>query len=135
MFVTAIAGIPHQNRQLAFTHRVIRHGVQRRIHAGGEIEQLAAHVRVLFSKIVEIAAGSKNATYAPLSHAAQGIKKTEFPAAGDFIKIGSPDMPAALGGFNPSAEKRQPQAGIELPVEKETLLTIRFGFGNHRLRQ
>jgi hypothetical protein len=44
-------------------------------------------------------------------------------------------MPAALGGFNPTAQQRQPQAGIELPVEKETLLAIRFGFGNNRLRQ
>ena len=44
-------------------------------------------------------------------------------------------MPAALGGFNPPVEQRQPQAGIELPVEKETLLTIRLGSGNDRLRQ
>lgn len=44
-------------------------------------------------------------------------------------------MPAALGRFDSPAEQGQPQAGIELPVEKETLLAIRFGFGNDRLRQ
>lgn len=50
MPVTAIAGIPHQDGQLALSNRVIRHGVQRRIHTGREIEQLPANLRVLFSK-------------------------------------------------------------------------------------
>ena len=88
-----------------------------------------------FSKIIEIATGRENASHTPLRHAPQRVEKTEFPAAGDFVEIGSPDMPAALRRFDPPAQERQPQAGIKLPMEKETLLTIRFGFGNNRLRQ
>ena len=44
-------------------------------------------------------------------------------------------MPAALGRFNPAAQKSQPQTGIKLSMEEEALLTIRFRFRDNRLCQ
>ena len=103
MLVTAIAGISHQDSQFALTNRVIRHGIQCRIHTGRKIEQFPANLRVLFSKIVEVATGSKNAAHARLRQTTQRIEKTELPAVGDFVEIRSPDMPAELGRFYPAA--------------------------------
>jgi hypothetical protein len=40
-------------------------------------------------------------------------------------------MPVKLRRFNSPAQQRQPQAGVELTVEEESLLAIRFCFRNN----
>ena len=41
-------------------------------------------------------------------------------------------MPVELRRLNAPTQQRQPEAGIELPVEKEALLAVRFCSGDHR---
>ncbi|MNE84531.1 hypothetical protein D3C80_1814470 [compost metagenome] len=90
---------------------------------------------MLLRKIIEIAARRKHTAHTPLGHTAQRIEEAEFPAARRFIQVRAPDMPAKLRRFNPATQQRQPQTGVELSVKEETLIAIRFCFGDNGFRQ
>ena len=70
MFIAAIPGVADQNSQGITARGVIGQGIQRRIHTGREVEQLARDARMAVSEPAEIAAGGENAPYSPLRHAA-----------------------------------------------------------------
>ncbi|CSF14360.1 Uncharacterised protein [Shigella sonnei] len=44
-------------------------------------------------------------------------------------------MPEKLAGLNATTQQSQPQCGIELTVEKKSLLTVSFCFRDDRFRQ
>ncbi len=65
MFIAAIPGVAHQNSQGITARSVIGQGIQRRIHTGREVEQLARDARMAVSEPAEIAAGGENAPTRP----------------------------------------------------------------------
>ena len=135
MFIAAIPGVAHQNSQGITARSVIGQGIQRRIHTGREVEQLARDARMAVSEPAEIAAGGENAPYPPLRHAAQRIEQAKLQAGGVFVQIRPPDMPVKLRRADAAAQQRQPQPGIELAVEEKALLAVGFRGSNHCLRQ
>lgn len=87
MFIAAIPGVADQNSQGITARSVIGRGIQRRIHTGREVEQLARDARMAVSEPAEIAAGGENAPYPPLRHTAQRIEQAKLQAGRIFIQI------------------------------------------------
>ena len=135
MLIAAVARVPHQNGHFPVTLAIVRHRIERRVHPGWEVKQFAPHFGVRYGKKAQITAGGKYTADSLLRQATQRVKKLISQATGKFVQVCPPDMPVKLAGLNATTQQSQPQCGIELTVEKKSLLTVSFCFRDDRFRQ
>ena len=100
MFIAGIAGIPHQQRQLALALHFIAQRVECRVHTRWEVQQLTAYIRVPVCKPGQIATSREDSADSSLRQTPQRVKQAEFQATGDLIQIGAPGMPVKLRALN-----------------------------------